>query len=224
MEILLAPALLAHLCEAAPGIHLRLHNIDPSQLLDDLDADRLDLAIGYGVFAQGQAHHKRRLLYTGTYLCLFNAERVGVSPPISLEDYVRLPHVLTSLREGERGVVDDALAKLGLRRTVVLTTPRFLAVPFLVARAPVVVTMPARLARLFARSTGAQHQPGAGGAAGGAGLAALARLLRRGPGACVAASDHRPPHGGGGAGTQSGVTPTAPQGDLLKRLWGQCRA
>src|SRR5215210_126556 len=28
-EVLLVPALLAHLCEAAPGIHLRLHNIDP---------------------------------------------------------------------------------------------------------------------------------------------------------------------------------------------------
>ena len=149
-EVLLVPALLARLCEEAPGVHLRLHNIDPSRLLDDLDADRLDLAVGMGTFPQGQAHHKQRLLLTETYLCMFNAERAGVSAPITLEDYVRLPHVLTSLRPGERGVVDDALAKLGLKRTVVLTTPRFLAVPFLVARAPVVVTMHSRLARLFA--------------------------------------------------------------------------
>jgi DNA-binding transcriptional LysR family regulator len=150
MEILIVPSLLAKLCEAAPGIHLRLHNIDSSQLLEDLDNGRLDLAIGYGAFAQGQVHHKRRLLCTETYLCMFNAERTGITPPISLNDYLRLPHVLTSLRPGERGVVDEALEKLGLRRTVVLTTPRFLAVPFLVTRAPVVVTMHARLARLFA--------------------------------------------------------------------------
>jgi DNA-binding transcriptional LysR family regulator len=154
MEILIVPSLLARLCEVAPGIHLRLHNIDSSKLLDDLDADRLDLAIGYGVFEQGQAHHKRRLLFNETYLCMFNAERTGITTPISLEDYVRLPHLLTSLRRGERGVVDDALAKLGLQRTVVLTTPRFLVVPFLVARAPVVVTMHARLARLFAAELG----------------------------------------------------------------------
>ena len=157
VEVLLGPALLAHLCEAAPGIRLRLHSID--RLLDELDADRLDLAVGFGALPQGQAHHKRRLLCTGTYLCMFNADRVGVSPPISLEDYVRLPHVLTSLREDERGVVDDALAKLGFRRTVVLTTPRFLAVPFLVARAPVVVTMPARLARFFAAALGLSTSP-----------------------------------------------------------------
>jgi DNA-binding transcriptional LysR family regulator len=54
MEILIVPSLLAYLREVAPGIHLRLHNIDSSKLLDDLDADRLDLAVGYGVFAQGK--------------------------------------------------------------------------------------------------------------------------------------------------------------------------
>lgn len=158
-EVLLVPALLAHLCQAAPGIHLRLHNLDSAQLLDDLDADRLDLAVGFGAFAEGRAHHKRRLLLTETYLCMFNAERAGISAPISLEDYVRLPHLLTSLRRGERGVVDDALAGLGLKRTVVLTTPRFLAVPFLVARAPVVVTMHARLAHLFAAELGLSLSP-----------------------------------------------------------------
>ena len=154
MEILIVPALLAYLREVAPGVHLRLHNIGSSQLLDDLDADRLDLAIGYGVFSGGQAHHKRRLLFNETYLCMFNSERTGITAPISLDDYVSVPHVLTSLRSGERGFVDDALAKLELQRTVVLTTPRFLAVPFLVARAPLVVTMHARLARVLANSSG----------------------------------------------------------------------
>jgi len=99
-------------------------------------------------------HHKRRVLATDSYLCMFNAEKVGLKPPISLADYVRLPHILTSLRRGERGVVDDALEKIGKSRQVALTTPRFVAVPFLVAGAPVVTTMHARLAKLFARELG----------------------------------------------------------------------
>ena len=161
MEILIIPALLARLRKVAPSIHVRLYDFDFSTLLNDLDADELDLAIGYDAFPQGQAHHKRRLLFTETYLCLFNSERTGIAPPISLEDYVRLPHVLTSLRPGRniRGVVDDALEKLGLRRSVVLTTPRFLAIPSLVARAPVVVTMHARLARRFAAELGLSVSP-----------------------------------------------------------------
>lgn len=159
VEVLLGPALLAHLCEAAPGIRLRLYSTDRLRLLDELDADRLDLGIGIGTFPEGKLHHKQRVLATDTYVCMFNVDRVGVSPPISLEDYVRLPHVLTSLREGERGVVDEALAKLGLRRTVALTTPRFMAVPFLVARAAVVTTMPSRLARFFAAALGLSLSP-----------------------------------------------------------------
>jgi len=161
MEILIMPALLARMREVAPGIHLRLYNFDASRLLDDLDADEMDLAIGYEAFQPGQFHHKRRKLFTETYLCMFNAEKTGITPPISLEDFVRLPHVLTSLRPGRsvRGIVDDALEKLGLRRTVALTTPRFLAVPSLVARAPVIATMQARLARLFAAELGLTLSP-----------------------------------------------------------------
>jgi DNA-binding transcriptional LysR family regulator len=159
MEMLLVPALLAHLSAAAPGIRLRLHAIDSAALLDDLDDGRIELAIGYGDFPGGRAHHKRRLLFAESYLCMFSAARTGIASPISLADYVRVPHVLTSLREGERGVVDDALARLGLGRTVVLTTPRFLGVPSLVARAPVIVTMHARIARLFAAERGLDLSP-----------------------------------------------------------------
>ena len=162
MEVLIMPTLLARMREVAPGIHLRLYNFDPSRLLDDVDADEMDLAIGYDeAFQQGQFHHKRRKLFTETYLCMFNAEKTGIAPPISLDDYVRLPHVLTSLRRGRsvRGSVDEALDELGLRRSVALTTPRFLTVPFLVARAPVIVTMQARLARLFAAQFGLSLSP-----------------------------------------------------------------
>ena len=155
VEVLIGPALLAHLCEQAPGIRLRLYSTDRLQIFDELDADHLDLAVGVRrAYPEGKTHHKRRLLATDSYLCMFNAARVGLTPPISLEDYVRLPHVLTSLRQGERGVVDEALAKLGLERTVALTTPRFVVVPFLVAGAPVVTTMHAKLARFFAATLG----------------------------------------------------------------------
>src|ERR1700751_1388959 len=73
MEILIMPALLARMREVAPGIHLRLYNFDASRLLDDLDADEMDLAIGYDEALQpGQVHHKRRKLFTENWLCMFN--------------------------------------------------------------------------------------------------------------------------------------------------------
>ena len=187
----MGPALLAYVCEHAPGIRFRFYAAEGQGLLDDLDADRLDLGIGIGAFAGGQMHHKQRLLSTDTYLVMFNAEKVHVKPPISLEDYVRLPHVLTSLRRGERGVVDEALEKLGLSRKIALVTPRFVAVPFLVAGAAVVTTMHAKIGTLFCRKAGPQPQSAARRTAGAEELAAVARLLRHGSRAHLAARhDH----------------------------------
>ena len=153
MEVLLVPSLLAHLTEAAPGIRLRLQSIgDPSMILEDVDSDRIDIVIGVGPVPEGRTHHKLRRLLTARFVCMYSAEHVHVASPITLADYVRLPHVLTSVRQGERGIVDDALAKLGLKRSIALITPRFLAVPFLVRAAPVITTMHEQLAHLFAQS------------------------------------------------------------------------
>ncbi|MEZ5898570.1 MAG: LysR family transcriptional regulator [Hyphomicrobiaceae bacterium] len=151
VEILIGPKLLAIGCEEAPGIRFRFYSTDERQLLDEIDADNIDIGIGIGTFPDGQVHHKQRRLATDTYLCMFNSAKVGFKPPITLEKYVRLPHVLTSLRKGERGVVDDALERIGKSRKVALITPRFIGVPFIVAGAPVVTTMHARLARIFAK-------------------------------------------------------------------------
>ncbi|MDH4983255.1 LysR family transcriptional regulator [Hyphomicrobium sp. D-2] len=159
VEVLVGPALLTYVCAHAPGIRFRFYAAEGQGLLDHLDADRLDLGIGVGAFAGGQAHHKRRVLATDSYLVLFNAQKIDIEPPISLEDYVRLPHVLTSLRLGERGVVDEVLEQMGLKRHVALVTPRFVAVPFLVAGSPVLTTMHARLAIYFADQLGLSLSP-----------------------------------------------------------------
>src|SRR5258708_3862496 len=67
MEVLIMPALLARMREVAPGIHLRLANFDASRLLDELDADEMDLAIGYDLMLHGQIHHKRPQLLPHTW-------------------------------------------------------------------------------------------------------------------------------------------------------------
>ena len=157
IEVAVIPSLLARLSVVAPAVSLRLRPIDRSTILEDLDTGRLDL--GIGVFDQGQIHHKRRALYSDNFLCLFNPAQVNFIPPVSLEDYLAVPHVLTSLTDDGHGAVDEALAKLKLKRSIALITPGFLAVPFVVRRAPVITTMPSRLARYFADAFGLATSP-----------------------------------------------------------------
>jgi len=150
IEVAIMPALVERLRALAPGISIRLRPANRIDVLEELDSGQLDL--GIGVFEQGHVHHFRRQLYTDHFLCLFSPEQLRLSSPISLDDYLKHPHILTSLADDTRGVVDEALAKQKLRRKVIMTTPGFLAVPFVVRRAPVLITMPSRLAHYFAEA------------------------------------------------------------------------
>ena len=157
IEIALLPRLM-HLLEAeAPGIRIRLRSIDRSDVLEQLDRDRLHL--GIGLFTEGAVHHKRRHLYSRNYLCLYDPVLLPLEPPITLEDYVAVPHVLGSPRGDAHGVVDDALAPLGLRRTIAVTTPHFAAVPFILKGARLFSTVPQRPALIFAERFGLMTSP-----------------------------------------------------------------
>ena len=157
VEMLFAPRLLAFLRREAPGIRLVLRGFDYATVLRDLDGDRLDLAIG--LVTEGQVHHKVRPLYRSGYLCLFNAELLGVAAPISLDDYLAFPHIMTSMTGTDRGVVDEALAAVGRRRRLAATTPRFVTVPYLLQASPVIATMVDALATTFAAQLGLTASP-----------------------------------------------------------------
>lgn len=148
MEALLGPRLLSLVASEAPNVRIVLQSLDYGQVLPNIDADRIDIAVG--VFDSGQMHHKVRPLYRDGYLCLFNETLLKVRAPLSLDDYLRYPHVMTTLTGTGPGVVDEALTRIGRQRKLLATTPRFATVPFLVQASPVLTTMVAALATRFA--------------------------------------------------------------------------
>lgn len=153
IEVPLLPPLMALLEEVAPRIKVRISPIDRFDVLEQLDRDRLHLGVS-GLLTEGGAHHKRLRLYTTGYLCLFDPARLPFVPPVTLDEYLSVPHVLGSPRGDSHGVVDDALALLRLQRTIAVTTPHFAAVPFLLKAARVISTVPERPARIFAERFG----------------------------------------------------------------------
>lgn len=158
IEIALLPRLLAHLAAAAPRVRVRVRGIDRFEAIELLDRDRLHLAVS-GLLTEGAVHHKRRRLYGAHYLCLYDPTLLPLASPLTLADYVAVPHVLGSLRGDAHGVVDDALAPLGLRRTIAVTTPHFAAVPFLLKGGRLLSTVPLPAARIFAARFGLATSP-----------------------------------------------------------------
>jgi DNA-binding transcriptional LysR family regulator len=108
IEVVLLPHLMAHLEAEAPKVRIRVRAIDRFDVLEQLDRDRLHLGVA-GLLTEGAVHHKRRRLYSTSYLCLYDPIRLPLAPPLTLEDYLTIPHVLGSPRGDAHGVVDDAL-------------------------------------------------------------------------------------------------------------------
>ena len=56
------------------------------------------------------------------------------------------PHILVTLAGDDRGIVDEALAKLGRRRRVAVTVPNTYLIPRLVAETGMISHLPRRIA------------------------------------------------------------------------------
>ncbi|MDR8955654.1 Nodulation protein D 2 [Burkholderia multivorans] len=80
------------------------------------------------------------------------AGRARTPRTLTLGDYLRRDHLLVS-SGGVIGIVDEALAALGRTRRVAASTTHFAALPYLLAGADAVATIPAHAARAIAQAT-----------------------------------------------------------------------
>ena len=151
-EAALMQGVLQTIARDAPGVNVVVRSVEMRLGAELLATGAIDLAIGY--FPEVAGAFEVATLYHETFVCLFDAKACGVAPPLSLEDYVALPHILVSLRGEPVGHLDGLLEAVGRSRSVVYTTPHFLAVPFLLHGFRAVSALPRRLAQNCADAAG----------------------------------------------------------------------
>jgi LysR family transcriptional activator of mexEF-oprN operon len=134
-----APRLLGLLCKEAPGINIRFVALDKRDAFDRLDRGDIDLV--FSTFTKMPKRIRRERLFTDTYVCVVRRDHVH-----DLETYVTTPHILATLAADDRGIVDEALAKRGLRRRVAVTVPNIYLIPRLVADTGMISHLPRRIA------------------------------------------------------------------------------
>lgn len=130
--------LFERLREDAPGCRLGIVNADRVRGAQMLDERQLDLYLG--VFKEVSSWHRSELLYREPFIGVTG--RPFERDPPDLEAYIERPHVLASLAEDFRGRVDGLLARRGLARRVVLSTPHFHMIPFSIRRNDAVSLVP----------------------------------------------------------------------------------
>ena len=143
-EIEFLPPLLERVRRIAPRVRLEAVAVEPEHLGDALAAGSLDLAVGF-LPALGPPL-RRRALFRDPYLCLMRADHPIAT--LTKRRFLEASHVLVSYRGGHR-VVQEALERAGAGPRIVLRVPHFTVVPMVLERTDLILTLPARVARVF---------------------------------------------------------------------------
>ncbi|MBM6604957.1 LysR family transcriptional regulator [Enterobacteriaceae bacterium RIT814] len=157
VELLLMPELALRMRQLAPGVKLHGRPVQRGDVYRMLDDRVLDLAIG--CFDSQAMRYRQQFLFEQSLSCVFHPDRMAFKSAISLENYLSVPHALVSLSESLHGCLESALDEIGRKLNVVATSSEFLSVLGMVANAPVIATLPTRMARRYGKAFGLQIVP-----------------------------------------------------------------
>lgn len=156
---LLMPQLAERLQQLAPGMRVHLVDLVPDNYVDTLDRYEVDFALIPRTEMPDWIESTQ--VFQSGFLVIARKDhprlgRAGLSPgdivPIDL--FCDLGHVLFSPEGNSRAMGDDALAKLGRERRVVMTMPVFSGVYRAVAGSDLIALLPSALAYHVAHAAG----------------------------------------------------------------------
>ena len=140
------PRYLDILARLAPGIDVRLFGLDKRDAFERVDRGEIDLLVGS--FRNVPKRIRRQRLYSDEYVSIARRGNSHLSPAgeLTLDGYAAAPHVLVTLAADDKGIVDEVLARQGLRRRVAVTVSDFHLVPRIVERTDMFGHLPRRIA------------------------------------------------------------------------------
>jgi LysR family transcriptional activator of mexEF-oprN operon len=157
VETWLMPELMARVQRAAPRVRIAVRASDAQSGARMLQNEEMDL--GVSMFPDGPPWQRREQLAAMGYRCVYDGHRLGIRSPLTLEQYLAHPHLVTPTQSDFRGPVDDELVGRSRRRTVIYTTSRLGALPLILRRAAVIATVPEQSAQQWAEVFGLTSSP-----------------------------------------------------------------
>lgn len=151
----LLPAVIARVERAAPRVRFQVLPSRHRDALTDLQEAGAHFALGFSdEFSPSQEGVEALEGSNHDYVVAVRRGHRRISGPLTLEQYLAERHVVVKLWTHEPGVIDTALAKLGLRRDIATELPSIMAAPFIVANTDFLITLP----RLVAEQLGESAQ------------------------------------------------------------------
>lgn len=133
----------------APMCAIRSVVVPPAQLAQELERGEIDLAVGYYPTLSSKNFRQRRV-ETQRFACLMRAGHPARAGRLTAKEFSALEHMVVRAEGRSQVLLERFLDKRRIRRNIVLLTPHFLSVPFVVARSDLAAVIPEKLAAYFA--------------------------------------------------------------------------
>ncbi|GAM57580.1 lysR-like transcriptional regulator [Vibrio ishigakensis] len=139
-EFVFAPQIFDRLSAEAPNAKISFINVNRHNVLEVMEKERLDLAIGS--FPSLPDRYQTQPLYQESHVCLFDANKTGLTPPLSIEQFCQLPHALVSPDGNWVTNVDKSLQEQDKSRHVQVLSRNFLTIGQLIKGRDLVCIVP----------------------------------------------------------------------------------
>lgn len=148
-EVVFLPGLLAALRTAAPKVTFQSESHRKNELQQEMEAGRVDLAIGYFPELESGAFYQQRL-YSHTYVCMLRPGHPALQRPMTKEVYTGLGHAVVMSPSRTNDLLERFLEQKRVTRSVVVRSPHHLGLPFIVPETDLIATVPMATGAYFA--------------------------------------------------------------------------
>ncbi|MDW6093291.1 LysR family transcriptional regulator [Vibrio rhizosphaerae] len=141
------PTLLQQIYQDAPGVYLKVVNVDPYTARDAVEEGIVDVAISLDTIStlETESLHVRRM----GFKTVWSPAQMSLSDPITLDEFLSKEHLLVSYRNATSSQLDQFLAQQGKSRHIRYVSPHFSSYPLLLKQQPFLATVPHGLAVIW---------------------------------------------------------------------------
>ena len=148
LESSLLPPLMQNIALQAPQITLAAIQVERRELVSELAAGTIDLAIDMLLPLPNDIQREKIVQDTTVVIARKGHLAIKYKKKLDLDTYMKAEHVLASSRRKGMGLEDFELSRLGLQRRIRLRCQHYFAACRVVSQTDLLLTMPERFARI----------------------------------------------------------------------------
>lgn len=144
LSYLLLPTLTAEISQSAPKVSVDIRHLSPSQTIDALERDEIDVAVSMGLEHTGTIN--RQVLFKDRMVALMHSKHPLAERRVTMKRFLAVRHLKVSMSPTDIRFADDVLSKSHRVRDVALNVPHWLLVPQILRTTDYVAVMPGAFA------------------------------------------------------------------------------